>query len=191
MAPRAKYSKEEILETALNIVRERGIFAVTSRELGKVLGTSSRPIFTAFPNMQDLYRNIEHAAKEIYNQYIDEGLKHEYPFMGVGLQFIQFAMDEPQLFRLIFMTKQEEQLDSIQRFVMCDDNYHIVLNAMKRSYHIDDKDAEWLYRNSFIYAYGIASLCITGVIRFSKEEVFHMLNEMFCRWITGKAAKEN
>jgi len=190
MAPKTKYSKEEILETALNIARERGISAVTSRELGKALGTSARPIFTAFPNMQALYQNIVQSVKEIYNKYIDKGLQHEYPFMGVGLQFIQFAVDEPQLFRLIFMTKQEEQTESIQNFVMSDDNYQIVLNAMKQSYHIDDDEARWLYKNSFIYAYGVASLCITGVIRYSKEDVFNLFNEMFCRWITGKISKE-
>ena len=80
--------------------------------------------------------------KEIYNKYVDKGLKHEYPFMGIGLQFIQFAIDEPHLFRLIFMTKQGEQIDSIQKFVMCDDNYQIVINAMKVSYHIDDNEAK-------------------------------------------------
>ena len=190
MAPRKKYSKEEILDAALNIARERGLSAVTSRELGNALGTSTRPIFTAFANMQDLYQNIERAAKDIYNKYVNTGLGHEYPFMGFGLQFFQFAMDEPQLYRLLFMTNKGEQNDSIQKFIMSDDNHQIIMNAMKQSYQIGDEDALWLYENSFIYAYGIVSLCIHGVIRVRQEELFDRYNDMFHRWITGRGAKE-
>lgn len=135
--------------------------------------------------MQDLYLNIEIKANEIYSTYIDQGLKHKYPFMGVGLQFTQFAMDEPQLYRLLFMTKQGEQIDSIQAFLMNDENYQLILDALKQSYQIADEEAKWLYKHSFVYVYGLASLHITGLVSFHIEDVYHMLNEMFSRWHRG------
>ena len=48
MPPKAKFTKEEIAEQALNIIKEEGAAALTARSLGERLGTSSRPIFTAF-----------------------------------------------------------------------------------------------------------------------------------------------
>ena len=46
MPPKAKYTKQEIIEAAVGITREKGINAVTAREVGAALGVSSRPLFT-------------------------------------------------------------------------------------------------------------------------------------------------
>ena len=54
MPPKAKYTREEIVKTAFQMTRENGIESVMARELGKRLGTSSSPIFTAFKNMEEL-----------------------------------------------------------------------------------------------------------------------------------------
>ena len=52
MPPKAKFTKTEIIEAALNIVRTDGYEALTSRALGIYLGSSARPIFTVFKNME-------------------------------------------------------------------------------------------------------------------------------------------
>ena len=54
MPPKPKYTKEEVVKVALDMVREQGVDSLTARDLGAKLGTSSRPIFTAFENMEDL-----------------------------------------------------------------------------------------------------------------------------------------
>ena len=38
MPPKAKYTREEIIETALNIVAEKGKSALNARDLGAALG---------------------------------------------------------------------------------------------------------------------------------------------------------
>ena len=67
MPPKAKFTKNEIVEAAMQIVREQGLEAVTSRELGKRLGSSACPIFTVFSNMEEVKSEIIIEAKEIYN----------------------------------------------------------------------------------------------------------------------------
>ena len=52
MPPKAKYTREEIIDKAFEMTRKNGIDSVVARELGKELGTSSSPIFTAFKNME-------------------------------------------------------------------------------------------------------------------------------------------
>lgn len=54
MPPKSKYTKEEIVNVALNMVREKGADSLTARDLGARLETSARPIFTALENMEDL-----------------------------------------------------------------------------------------------------------------------------------------
>lgn len=43
MPPKAKFTREEIIQAAIQIVREKGPEAVTSRELAKRLGSSACP----------------------------------------------------------------------------------------------------------------------------------------------------
>ena len=50
MPPKAKFTKTEITEAAIGIVRKNGPGALTSRALGIDLGSSARPIFTVFQN---------------------------------------------------------------------------------------------------------------------------------------------
>ena len=54
MAPKNKFTKEEIVGAAKELVREKGLSALTARELAKRLGSSPRPIFTAFRSMKEV-----------------------------------------------------------------------------------------------------------------------------------------
>lgn len=48
MPPKTKFTKEEIVDAAYEILRVEGEEALAAREVGKRLGTSSSPIFTVF-----------------------------------------------------------------------------------------------------------------------------------------------
>ena len=48
MPPKARFTREEIIESALNLAAEKGLRSLTARELGAALNSSTRPIFTAF-----------------------------------------------------------------------------------------------------------------------------------------------
>ena len=105
MPPKAKFTKEEIIGAGLAILRERDISAVTAREIGNYLGSSARPIFTVFDNMGEVLNGIEAKAREIYSEYVEQGLQQTPAFKGVGQSYIQFAINEPKLFQLLFMRK--------------------------------------------------------------------------------------
>lgn len=46
--------KREIADVALQIYREEGLEGLTSRNLGKKLGSSACPIFTVFSGMDEV-----------------------------------------------------------------------------------------------------------------------------------------
>ena len=54
MPPKAKFTKEQITKAALCVVSEKGAQALTAKELGAALGTSTTPIFTVFNSMQEV-----------------------------------------------------------------------------------------------------------------------------------------
>ena len=190
MPPKCKFTKEEIIEAALEMVKADGIEAVTARALGAKLGTSSKPVFGLFQNMDELLQQVIRAARDEYNKYIKIGLAQESAFKGVGLQYILFAKNEPKLFQLLFMTQQNEKMDAAGTLPMIDDNYRQILLSVQKMYGLDEDDSKRLYRHLWIYTHGIASLIVTGVCNFTDEEISYMLSQV-CGAIVEKFKRED
>ena len=179
MPPKAKFTKEEIIAAALQIVRESGMEAVTARELGARLGSSARPIFTVFDNMEEVLAGVEDMARELYRQYVERGLTQTPAFRGVGLEYIQFAIQEPKLFQLLFMSEKSGENDVAHVLALIDRNYEVILKSVQDLYGLDREKADKLYRHLWIYSHGIATLCATKVCRFTPQDIGGMLTEVF------------
>ena len=178
MPQKAKFSREEIIDAAINIVREDGFDALTSRALGTKLGSSARPIFTVFQNMEEVQQEVIITAKQKYREYISKGLSQDLAFKGVGMEYILFSINEPKLFQLLFMTEQSQIPDLTGVLPLIDDSYEQILRSIQSGYEIDKSSAEILYRHLWIYTHGIATLCATNMCRFTDEEVSSMIRQV-------------
>ena len=179
MPPTAKFTKEHIAKTALNMVREQGLDILTARELGKRLGSSSCPIFTLFKNMDEVQQSVIESAKALYKEYVEKGLAQTPAFKGVGTQYILFAANEPNLFQLLFMTQQKAvpNIDGILPLI--DESYEQILMSIVTGYDIPRSEAQKLYRHLWIYTHGIATLCVTKMCHFTEEEISAQMSEVF------------
>lgn len=178
MPPKAKFTPEEILRAALDITREHGIGAVTARELGNRLGSSARPIFTVFKSMEEVRELIILKSKELYGQYVEEGLKSKPSFRGVGIAYIRFAMEEPRLFQLLFMSPVDSKNISAILPVI-DQHYGRILQSVQEPYHLDRKTAEKIYQHLWTYTHGIAAMFATGLCSYTAEQLEERLTEVF------------
>lgn len=179
MPPKCKFSREEIIQVALDLTRTEGINALTARALGTKLGSSPKPIFTVFENMEAVQAEVQKAAKALYAAYIHVGLQQQLPFKGVGTQYILFAIQEPKLFQLLFMSEQPHKPSVAGILPVIDESYDQILLSVQNGYGLDQKDAENLYRHLWIYTHGIAVLCATNMCLFTAEEISRMMSEVF------------
>lgn len=178
MPPKAKFTKEQVIEAAICIVREEGFSALTARALGNRLGSSARPVFTAFQSMEEVQEAVVSRARELYGEYVERGLSEELPFRGVGTQYILFSIREPKLFQLLFMKEQGQVPEFSRVLPLIEDNYEKILFSIEQSYGLKEAAAERLYRHLWIYSHGIAALCATGMCRFTGDEIKEMLAEI-------------
>ena len=90
------FKREEIVEAAVQLTRESGISAVTARGLGERLGTSSKPIFSHFENMEQVQQAVLAAANEKYQNYLKTDMADgKYPpYKASGMAYIRFAREE-------------------------------------------------------------------------------------------------
>lgn len=179
MPPKAKFTKEQITKAALKLVREQGAEALTARALGNALGSSSCPIFTVFENMEEVRDSVIQAARAVYKEYVNRGLKETPAFKGVGTQYILFAVCEPNLFRLLFMTEQDKIPNFDGILPMIDESYEQILASIVTGYGIERAAADRLYRHLWIYTHGIAAMCVSKLCSFTPEEISGMMTDVF------------
>ncbi len=179
MPPKCKFTREEIICAALEIARAEGACAITARALGAELCSSSKPIFSVFENMEEVQAEVQNAAKALYAEYIKIGLQQEPAFKGVGMQYILFAIKEPKLFQLLFMSEQPQKPSVTGILPIIDESYDQILQSVQNGYGLDRQNAENLYRHLWIYSHGIAVLCATNMCSFTAEEIEKMMTEVF------------
>ncbi len=190
MPPNAKFTKEEIIEAALDIVKKDGIEALTSRALGMKLGSSARPIFTVFKSMDEVQQAVTEAAKALYKDYVRKGLMWEHPFKGVGTQYILFSVNEPKLFQLLFMSEQPKIPDISGVLPLIEESYGEILMSIQNDHGIDEPSAQKLYYHLWIYTHGIATLCATKMCRFTGEQISSMITEV-CMSVLKSIREQN
>lgn len=178
MPPKAKFTKEQIVNAALDLIRERGTAELTARALGKKLGSSACPIFTVFENMEEVWRETVKAAKAVYTEYVERGLREELAFRGVGMQYLAFALQEPKLFQLLFMGEQPQKPSANNVLPIIEEHYEKILQSVQDNYGLRREDAEKLYRHLWIYTHGIAALSATKTCLFTPQEIGTMMTEL-------------
>ena len=179
MPPKPKFTKEEIIAAALELVSERGMSALTSRDLGVRLGSSARPIFTIFSSMEEVQEEVKKAAIKRFESYAQKAVNYTPVFKQVGMQMILFAKEEPKLYQLGFMSDNHnvENFDDI--YNRLGDVAYQCVDVIQRDYNLSEQDAKKLFEHVWIYTFGIGALCATGMCNFSEEQVIEMLGHDF------------
>ena len=176
MPPAVKFTKDQIVQAALDIASKKGINAVTAREVARQLGVSTRPIFTYYDTMDQLKRDVAKLAEERYREYIEAGLASPIPNLGVGQSYIRFAREEPELYRLLFLTRPEETsigaMDAL-RFTQ-----DLVRPSIMRIYNMDAHQANCYFRDLWLVAFSFATMIVADECPLTDEQISAILTEV-------------
>jgi len=173
MPPKPKYTKEEIVNAALDMVREKGADSLTARDLGARLNTSARPIFTAFENMDDLKNAVTDAGVEMFKEYSKNFTDYTPAFKQMGMQIISFAAKEPKLFEFLFMHKNPE---AVQGLKSVEDT---CVEVISKDYGLSIELSRMLFEQVWIFTFGLATLSAMKVYEYTEEQISDMLTREF------------
>jgi AcrR family transcriptional regulator len=93
-------TRDAMIEGALQLIKEKGHEVLTARNLAAFLGCSTQPIMYQFPNLDTLRDLTYQKADAFHSEYILAGGD----LLEIGMRYIQFAEEEPQLFRFLFQS---------------------------------------------------------------------------------------
>ena len=175
MAPKVKFTKDEMVAAAVQVVRNGGIDRLTAKSLAAQLGTSTQPIFTCFATMDAVKAEVTAAAERIYDGYAAKGLADPRPFFGFGMQYIQFARTEPQLYRLLFLNPDGPDGGAMAAMTH---SLALVRPSMMEIYRITAAEADRYFRDLWLVVHGLATLIVTGSGPYSDRDIGQILTEV-------------
>lgn len=178
MPPKPKYTKEEIVNAAYELTREKGIDVVVAREVGKRLNTSSSPIFTLWNSMEELKMEVWMLAKQKYQAYMEDIFDYTPAFKEYGMRCVRFAAEEPNLYRMLFLTERENHSPYLRFKEEFGTLYARLVEEIRKSFELSGEDAEELLNQVIIFANGIAAFVITDKRSFSEESVSRHLSQV-------------
>ncbi len=154
-------TRESMLAAALDLVRQGGPAALTARNLSAALHCGLNPIFTAFGSMESLLLAVRAEARKLFDARLQDGFRLNPPFKGFGIAFLWFAMDEPELYKLIM--RQTVPTASFQDYIEKTVGYKTECKAVIiHTFGLKEKEAEALYFQMLYLALGLAGIMITG-----------------------------
>jgi len=179
MPPKPKFTKEEIVAAALELVSKNGIESLTARELSLYLGSSARPIFTVFKSMDEVAQAVREAAMDKYEEFVSKALDYFPEFKKYGMQMIAFSKQEPKLFQLLFMTENNSAKSFEDVFPILGKTAKTCIEIIERDYKLEPDMAMLLFEHAWIHSFGICVMCAMGTCRFTDDEISEMLSDNF------------
>lgn len=176
MPPKIKITKSEIINTAMNLVRNNGEQAINARSIASALGCSTQPVFSNFATMDDLRMAVKDAAYEQYQSYLaaDMASGRFPPYKASGMAYIRFAREERELFRLLFMCDRSQEVIAEER-----ESIRPLLQIIQKNLGINEDKAFLFHMEMWVYVHGIATMIATCYLNWDDDMLSKMLTDAY------------
>lgn len=171
-----KTTKEDIIKASFEILKEQGIEKVTARDIAKKLNSSVQPIFYQFKNMEDLKKELLNYSLEYYRKYISINSEKNFNYKEIGTNYIKFAKEETNIFKLIFMGDYNIKIENFREF---DPSYKEIEELLESKYNLSKEEIKKFHLKMWMFTHGIACLIATRTCEFSDQEISKLLTEEF------------
>ena len=178
MPTQIKISKDMILNVAFEIVRENGMEKLNNREIAKRLKCSIRPIYYQFKNVEEMQEELYKKIEKFFYQFLLDNMIDDIPkYKQVGINYIKFAKQENNFFKILFMSKIGLSPDA---FVSkAGEDYKEIEKLVKISTNLNEKDIKGFHTKMWFYCHGIATLVASETLKVTEEQIRDLLSYEF------------
>lgn len=177
MARKESITIDDILRAALEMTREEGFENVTARKLAAKAGCSTQPIFRIYQNMDEMSKDVfEKVACYFEDYYAEYPKKDIFAFVDLGMAYINFAVQEKNLFRLLFLS---EKRYGKSMYELLNGKSGAVKKEIARAKNAGCNDPGELFMKMWIFIHGAASMAITGDYDLDEEQTRKLLEESY------------
>ncbi len=162
--------RQALIDSALALIREKGVQGVTIREAARRAGVSSGAPYRHFPDKQALLEAVAGQGLELLAEMRDRqiagaGQDPVARFRAMGVAYVKFAVAHPSHFRV--MTDPElagdNQPDVLREETAANERaIRSILDASKKSGQVREADTDVLMLAAQCLVHGLARMLVDG-----------------------------
>lgn len=181
MPPIPKISKEMILESGLEIIKDDGIDNLNVRNIAKKLNCSTQPIMYHYKNMNLLKEELYSIVDSYHSQFLMKENINNNPLLNIGLQYIKFAEQEKNLFKFLFQSDKFSNFNFDDLINNNEEGLKEIFKVMEKETKLDKNNIKEAFKLLFITAHGLASLLANNSITYDEKYCKKILENAFNR----------
>ena len=178
MPPKAKVTKEMIVDSAFNIVQKEGADKLTARRISEELNCSTQPVMYYFSTVEDIKKLVYKKADEYHSAYImNMKIDDENPMLAIGVNYIKFAIEERNLFRFLFQSNEFSGASVLE--LLESEEILPMLTVLQNELDISMEDTKEVFSTLFIFVHRYASLYAYNTMIFDEVNLMTTLEKVF------------
>ena len=184
-----KVSRDEIIDAAVEVLRDGGFSAVNARSVARKIGCSTQPIYFSFQSMDELKAALSERTIRMHTRRVRDSLRahegNDSRYSSYGMGFVRFAAEEKQLFRWLYL--KGKQLGPYQNDVLLPE----VIAVIVEEFGYTENIARRFHQDMIYFSYGLAILANTDHLHLTETELREAFRREFraLTAIYGKPAK--
>ena len=173
MPPKTKITAEMIVDAAVEVIRQSGFESINARTVSGKLHCSTQPVMYHFSTIDSLKRAAYRKTDHLHAEYLMTTPPGQDPILGIGLNYVRFAVEEPQLFRFLFQSGYAEENSLLE---MVDSEELIpVLEAMREGSELSREQTRNVFITVALFAHGYASIIANNHLEFDEKLIAEQL----------------
>lgn len=174
MARQKKYSRQQLIDGAFEVVAEHGFRNFTAREVAKKLHSSTQPIYLEFSGMDDLKEAVSVKLHDYLRTKIFTRTITGDNVIDMGLSYIYFATHESELFKCLFV----EDYGGGERMYSFSNNTFTERARADETYaRLTPFEMAQLHDATWITVTGLASLSCSTIIHPTEEQLITIIKD--------------
>ena len=178
MPAKVKVSKEMIIDAAFEVAKEAGAENINARTVSEKLGCSTQPILYQFERIEDVRIAAHKKGTEFHINYVTNlSGKYERPMLEVGMRYIQFAVEEKNLFRFLFHSNY--YTNGYLSDWLTEEKLGSVFSILNIQANANTQQAFSIFSQIFLITHGIASLLANNTMVYDEAYCIKELSNAY------------
>ena len=189
MPPKTRITKDMIIQAAVEVARQSGHENINARTVSEQLHCSTQPVMYHFSTIDAMKRAAYAQVDHLHSESLMTIPPGQDPTLGIGLNYIRFAVEEPQLFRFLFQSGYAEANNLLE--MVDSEGLAPVLAAIQEGAGLSMEESRDVFITVALFAHGYASLIANNHLEFDEKLIAEHLERAWNGAVLAAEQEEN
>ena len=189
MPPKTRITKDMIVRAAVEVVKQSGYETINARTVSEQLHCSTQPVMYHFSTIDAMKRAAYARVDQLHTEYMLTVSPERDPVLGIGLNYIRFAVEEPQLFRFLFQSGYAQEHSLLE--IIDSEALIPILAAMQEGAGLSMEKTKRVFLTVALFAHGYASIIANNGLEYDEKLIAGHLEQAWKGALLAAKQEEN